>query len=136
MATRKERLEEARRLFDLASGQLDDAESAWWEPAEPAKCITNTFYAYENAVTAAMLVAGRDRTRKHYEKAQIARTLFETQILRTDVSDLLTYLNDIRKDVQYGEPGFDMKQVSLEDLVADLERFIEEVKALLEDAEQ
>lgn len=136
LATKKERLEEARELFDLASGQLDAAQTAWWEPAEPAACITNTFYAYENVVTVAMLVAGKTRTKKHYEKAQIAKKLFDGKILKTDVSDRLTYLNEVRKDVQYGEPGFEMKQIDLENLVAELETFVDEVKALLEDAEQ
>jgi uncharacterized protein (UPF0332 family) len=128
-------LEEARELFSLANGQLSAAETAWWEPAEPAACITNTFYAYENAVTVAMLVAGRNRTRKHHEKSQIAKKLFEDKTLQTDVSDRLTHLNEIRKDVQYGEPGFDMKQVDLEELVSELEEFMDEVRELLQNAE-
>lgn len=132
---KKQRLKEARELFDLATGQLDEAQSAWWEPAEPAKCITNTFYAYENAVTVAMLVAGRRRTRKHYEKAEIAKKLVEGKILATDVSDRLINLNEVRKDVQYGEPGFEMRQMDLEDLVAQLESFMEEVRALLDNQE-
>jgi hypothetical protein len=46
-------------------------------------------------------------------------------------------LNDLRKDVSYGEPGYDLDNEDLEDLGSELEDFIdeaEEVLSKLEDA--
>jgi hypothetical protein len=36
-------------------------------------------------------------------------------------------MNNLRKDVSYGEPGFDLESASLEDIVTDLEIFCNEV---------
>lgn len=49
-----------------------------------------------------------------------------------DVGDLLEKLNDLRKDVQYGEPGPDLQALDLEELAADLELFIDEVERLVQ----
>lgn len=91
--------------LELARAQLENAQVAWFEPPNAAECVTNAFYAYENAVTAAMIAAGRKRSRRHPEKATIAKQLYDENKLKTDVSDLLEVLNDARKDVQYGEAG-------------------------------
>jgi hypothetical protein len=45
-------LKEARKHVKLAKAQWDKASVAWWEPADPATCATNVFYAYENLIVA------------------------------------------------------------------------------------
>lgn len=134
--SKKQRLREARASLALAQAQLERAQVAWWEPPDPADCVTNAFYAYENAVTAAMLAVGRKRTHRHPEKAAIAKELYEENRLKTDLSSLLMTLNDARKDVQYGEPGYQLRQIDLEDLVSDLEEFIDEVEAMLNELDE
>jgi pimeloyl-ACP methyl ester carboxylesterase len=45
-------------------------------------------------------------------------------------------LNKLRKDVSYGEPGYDLKDADLEDIVTDLEKFVAEVEAIVTKAEE
>jgi hypothetical protein len=40
-------------------------------------------------------------------------------------------LNELRKDVSYGEPGGELSDVDLEDLVSELETFLDEVEELV-----
>ena len=61
----------------------------------------------------------------------MAGELAKQKKLKTNVADRLEHLNKLRKDVSYGEPGEDLSQVNLEDLVGDLENFIDEVQDLL-----
>ena len=51
--TKDERVNKARRHLTLATRQWDDAYTASWEPTEPADCVSDCFYAFENAVVAA-----------------------------------------------------------------------------------
>ena len=51
-------------------------------------------------------------------------------------TDALTELNELKKDVSYGEPGGDLLQVDLEELVAELELFIDEVEEAIRAAEE
>jgi hypothetical protein len=51
--------------------------------------------------------------------------------LKTDVSDRLVKLNELRKDVSYGDPGEELSEVDLEDLVSELESFLDEVGELM-----
>jgi uncharacterized protein (UPF0332 family) len=132
---KKKRIKEARELLSLSKEQLDDAQMDWWEPAQPASCVTNTFYAYENAISAAIVAVGRARTKKHHEKALLAKKLFDEQRLKTDVSDTLRELNEVRKDVQYGEAGGLLAGYDLESMVNDLESFVQEVEALIDEIE-
>src|SRR5947207_1095088 len=134
--SKKQRLRDARASLMLAQAQLERAQVAWWEPSDPADCVTNAFYDYENAVTAAMLARGRKRTHRHPEKVAMARELYEENLLKTDVSSLLQTLNDARKDVQYGEPGYQLRQIHLESLVSDLEEFTDEVEAMLNELDE
>lgn len=78
---------------------------------------------------------GLERT-KHWEKAKLAKKLYNDKKLKTDVTERLTELNELRKDVSYGQPGFNLQSVDLEELVSDLERFLEEVDQLLTVAEE
>ncbi len=45
-------------------------------------------------------------------------------------------MNNLRKDVSYGEPGFELANTSLEDIVSDLETFCTEVESIVEMLEQ
>lgn len=64
--------------LELARAQLENAQVAWFEPPNAAERVTNAFYAYENAVTAAMIAAGRKRSRRHPEK-QRSQSSFTTR---------------------------------------------------------
>jgi hypothetical protein len=45
-------------------------------------------------------------------------------------------LNELRKDVSYGDPGEDLSEVDLEDLVSHLELFLDEVGELVVSLEE
>lgn len=129
-------LVEAIQRLRTAKEQWQQAAVHSWEPAEPAECVTKCFYAFENALTAAVLAVGKKATTKHYEKANLAASLVKKGVLKTDVSGRLTELNDLRKDVQYGEPGQALANADLEDILSELEAFVEEVEAIVEGAEE
>jgi hypothetical protein len=79
---------------------------------------------------AAVVATGGQRTKQHYVKATLATAMHREHGLR-DISNRLTELNDLRKDVSYGEPGADLAEVNLDDLVSELESFIDEVDRLI-----
>ncbi len=124
--------DEAQTSIELASEQLEKAQTAYWEPAEPAECVTFSFYAYENLVVAAAEATGQRWTKNHKDKAELAARLCKEGFLKTEVSDELSRLNDLRKDVSYGEAGFDLAMEDLQDLVSNLESFHDEVVELVE----
>jgi len=68
------------------------------------------------------VATGGARTQRHYENADLALKVHQDHGLR-DISERLTELNDLRKDVSYGEPGDDLGEVDLEDLVSELGSF-------------
>jgi uncharacterized protein (UPF0332 family) len=129
--SKKDRLKEANAHLARARAQWDRATVDSWEPADPAECVTKCFYSYENALVAAATALGTVWTKKHYEKAALAKSLFEQNKLKTDVSDSLVKLNELRKDVSYGDPGQELSEVNLEDLVSQLEHFLDEVRELV-----
>ncbi len=134
--SKRNRLKEANSHLERARAQWDSAAVDAWEPAEPADCVTKCFYSYENALVAAATALGTVWTKKHYEKAALAKRLFEQNKLKTDVSDLLVRLNELRKDVSYGDPGQELSEVDLEDLVSQLELFLDEVGELVASLEE
>ena len=134
--SKKDRLKEAHAHLARARDQFDRASVDSWEPADPAECVTKCFYAYENALVAAATALGATWTKKHYEKAALAERLFEENRLKTDVSDQLVKLNELRKDVSYGDPGEELSEVNLEDLVSDLDLFLGEVDELMRNIEK
>src|SRR3954469_19091741 len=69
MATKKQRIREARGRLKTAKEQWNQASVHAWEPAEPAEAVTKCFYSLENALTAAATALGERWTTKHYEKA-------------------------------------------------------------------
>ena len=134
--TKKDRLKEANALLARARNQWNGAAVDSWSPQEPADCVTKCFYSYENALVAAATALGTAWTKKHYEKADLAKRLFEQNKLKTDIGDVLVNLNELRKDISYGEPGDELSQVDLEDLVSELERFLDEVSELVTNLEE
>ena len=127
-----QRIREAREHLERARAQWNDACVDSWEPSEPAESVTKAFYAFENALTAVALALGERLTTKHYEKAELAANLVKRGKLKTDVSDRLVELNGLRKDVQYGVPGEELENADLEDILTDLEYFLEEVAAVID----
>ena len=134
--SKRDRFTDARKHLGRAQKQWDQAAVDSWEPTEPAECVTKCFYAYENALVAAATALGARWTKNHHEKANLARKLFDENKLKTDVSDLLRDLNDLRKDVSYGEPGKDLADMNLEEIVSNLETFLGEVDDLITGIEE
>lgn len=134
--SKKARLKEAEAHLARARKQWNGAAVDSWDPAEPADCVTKCFYSYENALVAAATALGTAWTKKHYEKATLAKKLFEQNKLKTDISDLLAELNELRKDVSYGDPGEDLSETNLEELVSGLELFLDEVGELIATVEE
>jgi hypothetical protein len=128
-------LKEARRLIDLAKDQMDKASVHAWAPSDPAQCVIVTFYAYENCIVGVAEAIGITWTKVHSEKSKLAANLVKDKKLKTDVSKKLKWLNTLRKDVSYGEPGEKLNNVDLEELVSDLESFIEEAETFVEELE-
>jgi len=124
-------LEDARKHLDLAAAQWDRASTDWYEPADPASCVTNSFYAYENLIVAAAEAQGLAWEKNHYKKADLAQELFKKGILSKDLRAELLRLNDLRKDVSYGEPGSELADEDLEGLVSDLEEVLNEVTSMI-----
>jgi uncharacterized protein (UPF0332 family) len=127
---------DARVHLDLARKQWDDAQTDSWEPVEPASCVTNAFYAYENIVVALAEARGVKWKKNHYDKAEIAAQFAKNGTLTKDISALMLRLNALRKDVSYGEPGEDLGNEDLETLVSDLESMIDEADEIISDLEE
>jgi uncharacterized protein (UPF0332 family) len=111
--------------------QLHKASVHSWEPSDPAQCVTMAFYSYENAVVAAAIALGYEWQATHPSKVDVAHRLVKEGKVKTDIGERLTDLNRLRKDVSYGDPGDELNDVDLEDVVAELEAFIDEVGELL-----
>jgi len=133
---KSERVKEAQPHLARAREQLDRAQVDSWDPADPAECVTKCFYAYENAVVAAATAMGIAWTKRHDQKAALARRMFQENTVKTDVGDRLAKLNELRKDISYGEPGEELSEVDLEGLVSDLEAFLDEVNEIVSSLEE
>lgn len=129
-------LKEARKHVDLAKKQGESAATSSWEPEDAAGCVTNAFYAYENLIVAVAEAYGRTWAPSHYKKADLASELFRDKILSTDLHDTLLRMNDLRKDVSYGEPGEELETTDLEEIIAKLESCCDEVDSIVAKLEQ
>ena len=76
--TKDKRIAEARKQLETATRQSDEAYTASWMPTDPAECISKCFYAFENAVVAAVMALGIPWEKNHRKKADLAATLFDT----------------------------------------------------------
>jgi uncharacterized protein (UPF0332 family) len=128
-------VKKAREHVDLARKQWDDAAVDSWEPEEPESCVSNTFYAYENLVVAVAEAYGIRWTRNHYDKADLAAKLEQDGKIKRNIRNLMLRLNDLRKDISYGEPGSDLINEDLEELVNDLEDMVDEVEHIVAEKE-
>ena len=131
-----ERIAEARKHLKLAKQQWEDASTDWWPPTDAAGCVTKCFYAFENAVVAAAEALAIPWKKTHPDKARIAAELAAQSRVTVDISDRLVNLNTLRKDVSYGEPGQDLADVDLEDLLGELETYLDEVTAIIDEVEE
>ena len=50
-----------------------------------------------------------------------------------NICELLGTLNDVRKDISYGEPGPMLADMDLEDLVSELEDYLTQVTSLIDE---
>src|SRR5437588_11610693 len=126
------RLKQAHSYLRRAKEQYDEAAVHSWEPEQPADCVTKSFYSYGNALTALATMFGLEVPQNHYDKADLARTFFKEGRLREDIHDRLLHLNELRKNASNGEPGRELAETDLEDLIRELEEFIGEVEQLVE----
>ena len=110
--------------------------AASWEPTEDDREVAATwaFYAYENCVVAVAEALERSWQRIHQRKADLARALYEERVVSRDLGNALEELNEIRKNVQYGEPGLELLNLDLEELASQLEAFYEEAMLIVEKA--
>ena len=122
-------IDEAKKHVARAKKQLEKVQTASWEPQDPEQAVTWAFYAYENCVTALAERYEYQWTPNHYKKAELARTLHDRGFISRDIGDDLEELNSLRKDVAYGEPGYDLLTVDLEELATELEQFVDEVES-------
>ena len=129
--TKDERIAEARKQLEIATRQFDEACTASWMPTEPAECISKCFYAFENAVVAAAMALGIPWKKDHRKKADLAATLFDTGKATKNISELLIELNDVRKDISYGEAGQTLEDMDLDDLLSDLKDYLSQVESLI-----
>ena len=126
------RAEEARAALNRARKHWERVSLASWPPEEHGEAVMWAFYAYENCVVAAADALAIPWEKRHPNKVDVARRLFEGGHVSRDIGDELERLNELRKDVQYGDPGLELLEVDLEALSAEVEQFVEEVAALLE----
>jgi hypothetical protein len=124
-------LEEAREHLDLASEQWERAATDAWEPSDAASCVTKVFYAYENLIVAVAEAKDQPWAKSHYKKADLAAEFAKNKVLSRDLHDEMLRLNDLRKDVSYGEPGEELGDEDLEGLVGGLEEMIAEVEQIV-----
>ena len=125
--------EEACMHLALAKKHLGRVQTASWdpEPEDLEEGVAWAFYAYENAVVAAAEKLGMGWQKTHSSKVRLAGKLHAKGILSVDVGSEIERLNELRKDVQYGEPGSELLEVDLEDLAIQLENFIDEVESVI-----
>ncbi len=121
---------EADTHLNVAKKQLDRVQTASWDPDDEDRedAVTWGFYAYENGVVAVADKANLPWKTTHWNKLDLADEIHQKGFVSVNVRERLEKLNELRKDVQYGEAGPDLKEYDLEDLASDLENFLDEVE--------
>ena len=107
-----------------------------WEPTDPAECVGKCFYAFENAVVAAATALGRSWEKNHRHKALLAGSLFDDGKVTKNIHDTLVKLNDVRKDIVYGEPGLMIEEIDLKNLVSELDEYLIQIEQLVDPVEE
>lgn len=122
-------MQSAADKLTLARRHLKRVLRAWPEPTAWDDLSLYGFYCLENAVEAAAKHFGIHTSRKHWEKAELARDLHHNHGLPA-VEQLLRELNEARKAAAYGDvegPDLDAAEVAMQ-----IELFVEAVAELLE----
>jgi hypothetical protein len=113
----------------LALHHLERVRSAWEDPTNWDDLSLYGFYCLEAAVEAAAVHVGMKTSKKHWEKADVARELHEKQGL-PDIERLLRDLNDARKSAAYGDiPAPDLHA---EDVAREIEVYVDAVADVVE----
>lgn len=79
------------------------------------------FASLEAAIDALAAARGMAIDEKHWKRTQAASSLHATGVLPTDLSDLHRSLNETRKAVFYDGEDLDPPEVSIEDVLSDVE---------------
>lgn len=125
-------LENAKEALERAKTQLERVQEACVSE-DHEEAVTWAFYAYENAVVSAAEINGLSWKKSHVSKVAVARELYQVGYVTVDVGNFLEELNDLRKNVSYGEPGADLESVDLEDLSSELENFIDQIDEMIDE---
>jgi hypothetical protein len=126
--------EEAKAALQRAEKQLRKEQDAWDGTDE---CLEDVlvwaFYALENAVIAAAKVLNlhRKKKRSHKTNIRLADKLLAQRAVASDISELLEKLNAARQRATYDDPTKAAAGLDLEDVLSQIEQYIEEVKAMV-----
>ena len=123
--------EAARAAIDRAKRQLARVQAALQGATDPDEVVTWAFYAYENCVVALAEYLDISRQRSHPDKVRIARLLHRQRKVTVDVGDLLERLNELRKDVAYGDVDTSLEEEDIQEIATGLAGFVEEVEDLI-----
>lgn len=115
----------------LAQEQLSKVQVAWLDPTDWSDLTVYGMYACENAVVAAANTIGLPVKKTHWDKVSASRKLHADHGL-PDVADLLEELNELRKGFSYGELRA-QPSMSAEDIVAQIETYVEAVASLVDE---
>ena len=123
---------DAREQLQIARDHLERVQTAWYEPTDWSDLTIYGFYALESAVMAAAKHLGWSIAHSHPAKAEAAKRLHDEHGL-PEVVSLLRDLNTARKAVAYGDVP--RPRLNAEDVAVAVEEYVEEVAALLGEAE-
>ena len=113
----------------LARHHLKRVLSAWVDPTDWDDLSLYGFYCLEAAVEAAAVRVGLRTSKRHWEKADVARELHKDHGL-PDIEKLLRDLNDARKSAAYGDiPAPDL---NAEVVASEIETYVDAVASLVE----
>lgn len=122
-------MSDPRQGLELAKKELRKAQVAAIEPVDWLDVAIYSFYALENAVTAAADLEGVSWKRRHDSKVE-ASVLLRDRVGLPDVADLLRELNALRKSESYGEIRPPHGRTA-EEIVTEVENYIQEVDSRL-----
>ena len=103
--------------------------NAWDTPTDWDDLSLYGFYCLEAAVEAAAMQTKIKTSKKHWEKADIARELHTKHGL-PDVEQLLRDLNDARKFAAYGD--IPAPNLNAEEVASQVEEYVDAVEILVE----